>query len=114
MIDKRQLDRSNRAGFERGFFVPAMILVFLVIIFVALAFGARLRNPSQSIDFQYSDRFHELTAKEQLSETESAELKLEKCKHDRQLLIYLRKKSSANYREAKARYENSCSAMLPL
>ena len=73
----------NRAGLERGFFVPTMILVFLVIIFVALAFGARLRNPSQTIDFQYSDRYHELIAKEQLSNTESAELKLEKCKHDR-------------------------------
>lgn len=114
VIDKHPLDCSSRAGLERGFFVPTLILVFLVIIFLALAFGNRLRNPPRVVDFQYSDRYHELLAKEQLSETESRELKLEKCKHDRQLLIYLQKKSPANYRDAKARYENSCSAMLPL
>jgi uncharacterized membrane protein len=114
VIDKRQANYYKRPGLERGFFVPALLLVLLVIIFVALMFGARLRNSSQPIDFQYSDRYHELIAREQLNQAESTELNLEKCKHDRQLLIYLRKKSSANYQDAKARYENSCSAKLPL
>jgi hypothetical protein len=110
----RKRDCSSWAALEQGFFVPALVLVLLVIIFLALAFGSRLRNSSQPVDFQYSDRYHELIAKEQLSETENAELKLEKCKHDRQLLIYLQKNSPANYRDAMARYENSCSAILPL
>ena len=114
VMDTRLADCHDRVRLERGFFVPAMILVFLVIIFVALAFGTRLRDSSQPVDFQYSDRYHELIAKEQRSESENAELELEKCKHDRQLLIYLQKKSSAKYGDAKARYENSCSAMLPL
>jgi len=114
VIDTRRADCHNRVRFERGFFVPATILVFLVIIFVALAFGTRLRDSSQPVDFQYSDRYHELIAKEQRSESENAELELEKCKHDRQLLIYLQKKSSTKHRDAKARHENSCSALLPL
>ena len=114
VIDSRRADCDNRVSFERGFFVPAMILVFLIIIFVALALGARLRDRSQPIDFQYSDRYHELIAKKQRSESENTELELEKCKHDRQLLIYLQKKSSAKHRDAKAKYQNRCSAMLPL
>ena len=65
-----------------GFFVPALVLVFLIVLFIAMLFGTRLLERSAPVDIRYSERYHELNRKEFLDDAERAELELERCRYE--------------------------------
>ncbi len=91
-----------------------MVAVFLVVIFVALLFGTRLLNRAQPVEIGYSERYRELSSKQTLSAEEQAELELETCRYQRDLVAYLKNKAMANYDREKTLYRQNCEAILPL
>ncbi len=107
-------DRETAFARQAGFFVPALVLAFLIVLFIAMLFGTRLLERSAPVDIQYSARYHELNRKEDLSEAESAELELERCRFERALLQQLEQKDGARYEHARSRYETTCQDKLPL
>jgi hypothetical protein len=106
-------DRGKDAKSQFGFFVPALVIVFLVVLFVALLFGLRLLEKSLPIDIQYSKRYHELVEKEFLIEEERKELELEKCRFKRDLVVHIKKENLPNHENAKLAYDKSCQNILP-
>lgn len=106
--------RRKEANNQHGFFVPAVLLVFLVVIFMAILFGSRLLEKSEPVDVQFSARYHELRNKEFLTEEEMAELELERCRFDRDLLLHIRETDAERFEKTKASYEIKCQDKLPL
>lgn len=98
----------------RGNFVPALVTVFLVILFIALLFGARLLQRPASVEISYSERYHELMNRETLNEAEKAELALETCKFRRKRLYFLKGKALANHDQKVLDYQQNCESILPL
>ena len=94
--------------------MPALVLTFLVVIFLAILFGKRILERAQPMDIQYSARYHELNAKESLNEDEQAELAVERCRYDRAVLYRLKQEDRERYEHARSRYEDSCQDKLPL
>ena len=99
---------------QRGFFVPALVAVLLVIIFIILLFGVRLLEKKVPVGVKYSERYHELAGKAELSEIEAAELELETCRFKRDLLTWLEQNRKSDHVAALEKYRESCAGVLPL
>jgi len=97
-----------------GFYLPSLVTVLLVILFIAALFGTRLLQKTAPGNIGYSERYHELVKQETLSDAEAAELELETCKFKRKRLGYLRGKSLANYEQEASAYLATCENLLPL
>ncbi len=97
-----------------GFFVPALVLVFLIVLFLAMLFGARLLERTAPVEIQYSERYHELNRKPVLDDAERAELEVERCRFERALLQRMQPDEGASYEHARSRYERTCQDKLPL
>ena len=97
-----------------GFYLPSLVTVLLVILFIAALFGTRLLQKNAPGNIGYSERYHELVKQKTLSDAETAELELETCKFKRKRLAYLRGKSLASYDQEKSDYLASCQNLLPL
>ena len=99
---------------QQGFFVPALVLTLLIVLFLAMLFGTRLLDRSRPMDVEYSARYHELNAKESLDADERAELEVERCRFERDLLNQLEQEDLPSYEHARSRYESECQYRLPL
>ena len=97
-----------------GFFVPALVLVFLIVLFLAMLFGARLLERTAPVEIQYSERYHELNRKPVLDDAERAELEVERCRFERALLQRMQPAEGARFEHARSRYERTCQDKLPL
>lgn len=97
-----------------GFYLPSLVTVFLVILFVALLFGTRILQKAAPAKISHSERYHELVNRENLSDAEKSELKLESCRFRRKQLVFLRSTSFANYERDKTDYLQDCEDVLPL
>ena len=116
-IRRRRGSLANRHGAsarQAGFFVPALVLAFLVVLFIAMLFGTRLLERNAPVEIRYSERYHELNRKESLNEAESAELEVERCRFERALVKSLQPNNGSRYEHARSRYETTCQDKLPL
>ena len=98
---------------QAGFFLPALLLALLIMLFLAILFGARLLERSDPVAIEYSARYHELNARESLNDAERAELEVERCRYERALLDRLQPRDSSRYEQARARYDDECGDRLP-
>ena len=98
----------------RGFYLPSVATVLLVILFVAMLFGTRLLQRSQPDEIAYSERYYELVNQKTLNDAEKAELELETCRFKRRRLVFLQSKPLASYDQESADYLRACESILPL
>lgn len=112
--DRLRLKSSrNQANRQGGYFLSAVNLVLIVVLMVVLLFSLRLLNRSSPPEARYSDRYHELNDRDNLSAAEKAELEIEKCRFKRDLLARLRKENRRELENAESEYRQSCARLLP-
>ena len=84
-----------KSEYHNGFFVPAMVLAFLVVLFIALLFGLRLLNSETDCQIE-----------------EIVLIDPEKYPPDRALspeeFEELKRESEKNYEEAKKKIRSEC------
>ena len=110
--------RSRSRHAAAGFYVPSLLTVFLVVIFIALLFGTRMLNrPARDAavgQVQYSERYLELAGRDSLNEVEQAELEMEACRYQRDTIVFLANKPLTNLDAEVSRYRQECEKILPL
>lgn len=112
-VEARSWRNAALAGRERGYFLSSVNLVLIVVLLVVLIFSLRLLNRPGPAEVRFSERYHELNARDDLSAAERAELEIEKCRFKRDLLARYEKEERAEFEAAEAEYRQSCAQRLP-
>jgi hypothetical protein len=100
-------------GRERGYFLSSVNLVLIVVLLVVLIFSLRLLDRSEPAEIRPSERYRELNARDDLSAAERAQLEIEKCRYQRDLLASYAKHARPEFEAAEAEYRQSCAQRLP-